>query len=285
MEISGNPPLSGQIPGFRARFAWVEDSDRARETSPQEESLRALKGCLKSLQATSSPKQRDAARVAQLKRQLDTMMDILRDTLPFLTPEQARNLVRQLKGIARELASIARRMNGGNGGGGGGMIAFKINITLPDAAAQSASQAEAAAGEAAQAAASQAREAQGASAVAETQAVEEAREADESGEAGGTDDGEGSTGTRGATASDRGLRKTLEEALLQLKALLSLLKSRLKDREGKKEAVAAEKYVAELEKELKQDVDAGTKAGGIYGAQGVPVAVDAPAAVSIDASA
>jgi hypothetical protein len=278
MKISGNPQPSGLTLNARAQSARTDTSGRTKEMSPQEKNLRALKERLGNLQAMLSPKQEAAAKLSRLKRLLDTMMTVLKATLQIMTPEQAKNMVRRLKSIAKELAAVAHSLNSENGKSRGA-VTLKVDITRPDATMQTASQAEGAAREAARQAAGAANEAQSeaaaASASAKTLAMEEAGEAD-------GPDGEAS-GSRGATASDQGLRRMLKETTLLLKALLSLLKTRLKDREGKEEAVTVGKYITELERELGQGygVDVGTDAG-IGGMRDAPVSTDAPATVSIN---
>jgi hypothetical protein len=260
---------------------------RAREMSPQEKNLRDLSGSLQSLRTQLSPKQQAAGRVGWLKRRLETMKAMLQ----FATPAQAKHLVRELKGIAKELASVARSLNTMDGGTLAGTVAFSVDAAQPDAAdasapdaAQAAEQAQAAAGEAAQAAA-EARTAQSeavaAGVAAETAMADEMDEANETGEADGPDEGHGmAAASSGATASDQSLRQALTETARLIREILDRLKTMLTDKDGRKVAAETEKILVDLKRELSRGADT-----GVYGAQGVPVSVAEPAFAGIDVNA
>jgi hypothetical protein len=254
---------------------------RAREMSPQEKNLRALNS---SLRTQFSPKQQAAGKVGWLRHRLEMMKAMLQ----FATPAQAKHLLRELKGIAKELASVARSLNTMDGGTLSGTVTFSVDAVRPgdtaDAAApdaaRAAEQAQAAAGEAAEAAA-EARTAQSetvaAAAATETTMVDETDEADE---ADGPGEGHGTAAASGATASDRGLRQALVETARLVREILDRLKAMLTDKDNRKVAAETEKILVELNRELSRGADA-----GFYSAQGAPVSVAEPTFAGVDVSA
>jgi hypothetical protein len=261
--------------------ARTNAAGRAREMSPREKSLRDLSSGLQSLRTQFSPKQQAAGKVGWLRHRLEMMKAMLQ----FATPAQAKHLLRELKGIAKELASVARSLNTMDGGTLAGTVAFSVDAVRPDAAdaaapdaARAAEQAQAAAGEAAQAAA-EARAAQSETVAAGAAETAMADEANEVNEADGLDEGRDTAAAAGATASDGSLRQALAEAARLVREILDRLKAMLTDKDSRKAAAETEKILVELNRELSRG-DAGS-----YGAQGAPVSVTEPAFAGIDVSA
>jgi hypothetical protein len=271
MDVSGdlnlfNTALRGLAP-MRADGARANQKAGDAAETPLQKNLRQMKDNLERLRAAASPKQQAASRVGWLKRRLEIMLA----SLQFATPEQAKMMARQLKSIAKELASAAKSLDSRGGVVALGTIRFvagNIATTGADAASDTtnttntANTAEAWADQAAQQAAAAARTAENEAASAAAQAAPDEREIGET---------SGISGSRpsASDADDKSLRAQLKEASRLLKQILALLKPRLTDKESKKDTVAAEKSLVQVERALSPN-------GGIYDALGIPASVAGP---------
>jgi hypothetical protein len=303
MNISGNSPLAPPNTHTPTRASSSAPADRAVRTpeSLQEKNLRNLDAVnqqLENLREASSPNQQAIIKLELMRRRLDTMLFALR----FATPRQAREMARELRSMAKEMAAIARSLK--NGGGGGGAQAFTLNLTLPNTAAATAGGDPTASAGAAALAARQAETA-ASQAAARTSAAQEA--AGETAEA--TDEASGAATVEAGSvartagngiisphpsrsgASASSLRKALSETSRQLKLVLGMLKSRLNDKESRKNMAETEKYLKYVENVLSQGylsnaLSPGESGGsGFYDVQGAPVSAEAPAAIDIDVHA
>jgi hypothetical protein len=288
MELSGdldlfNAALRGIAPrraeGARANPGAGKTflAGQAEET-PLQKNLRQMRDNLERLRAAASPGRQTASRVGWLKRRLEIMLG----SLQFATPEQAKVMVRELKKIAKELAAAAESLDGGEGTAGLGKvqaIAGRIAVTEADAAADGAAaqaaevarQTEAKADQAARQADAEARTAENEAASAAARAAEtETPDGREAGEARSVS----AAGVSGA--EDKSLRMQLEETGKLLKRVLALLKTKLTDKEGRKDAEAAEASLVQMEQALSPS--------SFYDALGAPAPVAASAG-GVDVSA
>ncbi|MDR3222019.1 MAG: hypothetical protein LBU46_08475 [Candidatus Accumulibacter sp.] len=280
MEISGN--LRPSDTGMQAytQFARADRADNAKESMLERNlrDLRTLNDNLKSMQAAISPKQQAANRLGYMRQRLEAMKFMLR----FATPEQAKEMVRELKSMAKEMASIARSLKGG-----GGTQTMAFDVAMPNVGAITAGEDSAASADATAQAVKQAEATASQAAALAQEAQEEAgvageQTADASDKEGGTREAENgnrpapSSASRKSDSSDKSLRTALAETAKLLKQVLTLLKPRLTDKEGKEDAAATERYLGYVQEALSQ--------GSFYDVQGVPALVEAPV-VNINVSA
>lgn len=233
-------PLSKLQQTSAKRQDSEEESPLAKRLHDMQEGLRQLRSLPS---AKESAKQQALAKVELLKRR----MEQLRAMLIAATPEQAKALLRQIAGIAKELASMAKLLDGASGGAtpSPSVSAGQTNATQPSGAGQSAgNDANAAAvantGDAAEHADAETAEAPVGS-------------GEESPEQTATA-GESESDKRQTTSSDtdKRLRASLQEAAKRLKALIELLKAKLRDgdRQEHGELRRAEKSMHELDDAL-----------------------------------
>lgn len=233
-------------------------SERSDDEDPLTKRLRDMQEGLHRLQAMPSPqetaRQRASARVEMLKRQIEQ----LRSLLIGATPQMAKALVRQIASLAGELANIAKQLGGGSASGGAASSA----VAVPQGAGES--QSVAAESAAAEAAAADEQEPTATPAPAPSVAAQ-------SGDEGG---------------SDKQLRTSLEEAAKRLKALIELLKARLRDgnRQQQDDLRQAEKAMHDLDETLNGSQLYSSLATSV-GAALSGVAAKAAVAVNIDVQA
>ena len=178
-------------------------------------------------------RQASQQKVAALKQRLEMLKSLMR----FATPEMARSLARQLKGIAKELASLGQ--SGGAGGGATSASATAGTTTAtsapPDAAGTTAEASVDASFEAA---------AQGPAATSEGTLAD----------APGKDAATSAAGGVATAGKDEqaALRSAIQEARKLLKELIARVKSlvRAGDAETRRDLQAAERGIAELDRAL-----------------------------------
>ena len=208
---------------------------------------------------TSDNKQAAAQKAAVLKQRLDRLKAMMR----FATPELAKSLARELKGIAKELASLGRAA-GANGSGTTSTVAVPGSEVSADASAETPTPTENASATAASDAGELVDSGNALQGSGEPNAGDNAGVATDARNADPAVDG---VGTR-AGADDTSLREIVQEARKLLKELIARVKSlaRAGNADARHALRAAEDSVAELDRTL----DAG----------GSPIA-----AIDVDASA
>lgn len=178
----------------------------------------------------TSPRQAALEKAAILKRRLE----MLKAMLLFASPEAAKSIASQLKGIAGELAALGKSL------GGGGATTATPSIALPGgetvnttATAAADSDLTAAAASTEQANAGQATETEDANNV--------------SGE--NDADGQAQPGESTPKSDDSALRKAIADAKRLLKALILRTKAKLQegDAQARRDLQAAEKRLADLD--------------------------------------
>jgi len=202
----------------------------------------------------STPKQAALDKAAILKRRLE----MLQAMLLFASPEAAKSIARQLKGIASELASLGKSVGGSSSGG--------ATLTVPGATSAGRETASATAS----------TEASTDEAVAPTtadpaNASSDAQQSDAASTddvADKSDDNDGArSGESTQKSDDSALRKTIEDARRLLKELILRVKAKLQegDEEARRDLQTAENSLAELDRALAQETSANlyTAGGGL----------------------
>ena len=180
-----------------------------------------------------------AQKAAVLKQRLDRLKAMMR----FATPELAKSLARELKGIAKELASLGRAA-GASGSGTTTSSAAPGGEVAVDPSAGSASPTE-------DATATAAADTGGSVDSANALQGRGVQNAEDDADAPGADRAVEGVGMR-AGADDKSLRELIQEARKLLKELIARVKSlaRNGDAEARRDLRAAEGSVAELDRAL-----------------------------------
>lgn len=225
----------------------------------------------------STPRQAAPDKAAILKRRLE----MLKAMLLFASPEAAKSIAHQLKGIASELASLGKSVGGSSSSGG-------ATLTVPGATS--------AGGETASATAT--AEASTDEAVAPTtadpaNASSDAQQSDVASAddvADKNDDNDGARSSESTQKSDdSALRKAIEDAKRLLKELILRVKAKLQegDEEARRDLQTAENGLAELDRALAQETSASlyTAGGGVTAELGAELSLSsALAGTSVDVS-
>jgi len=216
------------------------------EDDPFTKRLKKQQEALESLASLPTPKEASQQQATDKVGFLRQRIEMLKAMMAFASPEQLKNMAKELKSIARELAGAAKLLNS-QGGGGAGMTAIPSVVSTPAVGSAAASPAvaqpsgtesaaaQAGGDESAQATVSS--DAQQAEANAETAEDDAEKAAEQEAEkAAGESDGDGSTElgvlpslpnliqnednrskSNGPSASEHALRGVLTDA--QLKAM------------------------------------------------------------------
>ena len=240
MKISSSPPASyatradASAAPPRDAASFITQVDRIK----QDFKVSAL--------LDGSRQQASQQKVAALKQRLEMLKSLMR----FATPEMARSLARQLKGIAKELASLGQAVGAGSGGASSAS-ATTTATSSPDAAAATAeTSVEASAGS------------PGSTGVVTP--------ADVPGKDTATSAAPGARAGEVATAGkdeQTALRNAIQEARKLLKELTARLKALVRngDTQARRDLQAAERGIAEIDRALDAggsptasiDIDAG----------------------------
>ena len=204
--------------------------------------------------SNSKTKQAALDKAAILKRRLE----MLKAMLLFASPEEAKSIARQLKGIASELASLGKNV-GGNSSASATLAVPGTTSAASETTSATAS-AEAATDEAAAPTA-----ADPASASSDAQQSDAASDDDVAGKK--TGDASAKSGESTPKSDDNALRKAIDEAKHLLKQVILSVKAKLKEgeEEARRDLQTAENSLVELDRALAQETSAGlyTAGGGL----------------------
>jgi hypothetical protein len=230
---------SSNLFALRALSANASASSAGSSTAPADNSLAER---IKAWQearvgqsaSNSSPRQAALEKAAILKRRLE----MLKAMLLFASPEAAKSIASQLKGIAGELAALGKSLGGG-GGGGGATIATS-SIALPGG--ETASAATAAETDTDQAAAPTSTEQANAGQTTEAADANNVSDEDDA-------DEQALPGESTPKSDDSALRKAIADAKRLLKELILRTKAKLQegDAQARRDLQAAEKRLADLD--------------------------------------
>jgi hypothetical protein len=199
--------------------------------------------------AKTSAKEAAIQRAVALKQRLD----MLKEMMVGASPEEAKALAATLKGIARELASLARLLSGSGGSTGTASISVSVAADAgvsPDSGTATGDEVASAVEDAAQVS--------GSPATPSTSPGTEAEKGKSVGDETGAEKHspltvqwkDGNSDQKGVQekAADNALKKALGEALASLRACIALLKSRHKTAD--KDLGEAEQLAHEADKSL-----------------------------------
>ncbi|TVP44397.1 MAG: hypothetical protein EA345_15570 [Halomonas sp.] len=251
----------------------VEPAAAPAEDDPFTKRLKKQREALESLASLPTPKEASQQRAAEKVGFLRQRLEMLKTMMRFASPEQLKNMAKELKSIAGQLAGAAKLL--GNQGGGSVGITATPSVVQPAAAQQAAAQqtvapvgsADSAASQAGSDAGSQANiptDAQLESAEAEAKAaVEEAEKASGTFESVDTSEigfltslpsltqnEDNRSKSDGPSASENALRGALSDAQKELREAVNELKIRLReeDKEARRELKKAEEDMAKTDR-------------------------------------
>ncbi|QNU62825.1 hypothetical protein [Vreelandella titanicae] len=258
-------------PQFLTPTRVAPQKSESAEDDPFTKRLKKQQEALESLASLPTPKEASQQQATDKVGFLRQRIEMLKAMMAFASPEQLKNMAKELKSIARELAGAAKLLNN-QGGGGAGMTAIPSVVATPAVPTTAAQPAEAQANGADSAAAQAggdesaqvtvSSDAQQAEASAET-AEDDAKKAaeQEAEKAAGEPEGDESTElgvlpslpnliqnednrskSNGPSASEHALRGVLTDAQKALREAVNELKVRLneEDKEARRELKKAE---------------------------------------------
>lgn len=240
------------------------------EDDPFTKRLKKQQEALESLASLPTPKEASQQQATDKVGFLRQRIEMLKAMMAFASPEQLKNMAKELKSIARELAGAAKLLNS-QGGGSAGMTAIPSVVSTPAVGSAAASQAVAQPSGAESAAApaggdesaqatvsSDAQQAEASAQTAEENAEQEAEKAagelegDEATELGVLpslpsliQNEDNRSKSNGASASENALRGVLTDAQKALREAVNELKVRLReeDKEARRELKKAEEVM------------------------------------------
>ncbi|WP_340146687.1 hypothetical protein [Halomonas sp. PA16-9] len=106
-----------------------QKSDPA-EDDPFTKRLKKQQEALESLASLPTPKEASQQQATDKVGFLRQRIEMLKAMMAFASPEQLKNMAKELKSIARELAGAAKLLNN-QGGGGSGMTAIPSVVATP----------------------------------------------------------------------------------------------------------------------------------------------------------
>ncbi|MGY0553844.1 hypothetical protein ACW17M_11615 [Vreelandella sp. 2A-K22] len=266
-------------PQFLTPTRVAPQKSEPAEDDPFTKRLKKQQEALESLASLPTPKEASQQQATDKVGFLRQRIEMLKAMMAFASPEQLKNMAKELKSIARELAGAAKLLNN-QGGGGAGMTAIPSVVAtpaVPTTAAQpavaqtsGAESAGAPAGGDESAQATVSSDAQQAEASAETaeddaekaaeQEAEKAAgepEADESNEVGVLpslpnliQNEDNRSKSNGPSASEHALRGVLTDAQKVLREAVNELKVRLneEDKEARRELKKAEEAMEKTDR-------------------------------------
>lgn len=259
-------------PQFLTPTRVAPQKSEPAEDDPFTKRLKKQQEALESLASLPTPKEASQQQASDKVGFLRQRIEMLKAMMAFASPEQLKNMAKELKSIARELAGAAKLLSN-QGGGGTGMTA--IPSVVPTAAPTTVAQASGADSAAAQTGGDESAEATVSSdaqqAEANTQTAEEEVEKSseekteqEAEKAAGEPEGDESSElgllpslpsviqnednrskSNGASASEHALRGVLTDAQKALREAVNELKVRLReeDKEARRELKKAEEVM------------------------------------------
>ena len=263
-------------PQFLTPTRVAPQKSEPAEDDPFTKRLKKQQEALESLASLPTPKEASQQQATDKVGFLRQRIEMLKAMMAFASPEQLKNMAKELKSIARELAGAAKLLNN-QGGGGAGMTAIPSVVATPavptTAVQTTAAQPAVAQTSGAESAGAQtggdestqatvSSDAQQAEANAETAEDDAEKAAEQEAEkAAGESDGDGSTElgvlpslpnliqnednrskSNGPSASEHALRGVLTDAQKALREAVNELKIRLneEDKEARRELKKAE---------------------------------------------
>lgn len=261
-------------PQFLTPTRVAPQKSEPAEDDPFTKRLKKQREALESLASLPTPKEASQQQATDKVGFLRQRLEMLKAMMAFASPEQLKNMAKELKSIARELAGAAKLLNN-QGGGGSGMTAIPSVVAttaVPTAGAQPAiaqtsgaesTGAQAGGDESAQATvSSDAQQAEANAKTAEDDAEKAAKQ--EAEKAAGEPEGDESTEvgvlpslpnliqnednrskSTGPSASEHALRGVLTDAQKELREVINALKVRLseEDKEARRELKKAEEVM------------------------------------------
>lgn len=256
-------------PQFLTPTRVAPQKSEPAEDDPFTKRLKQQQEALESLASLPTPKEASQQQASDKVGFLRQRIEMLKAMMAFASPEQLKNMAKELKSIARELAGAAKLLNN-QGGGGAGMTAIPsvVATTAAQPAVAQTSGAESAGAQAGgdeSAQASVSSDAQQAEANAQTAEDDAEKAAEQEAEkAAGESDGDESTElgvlpslptlvqnadnrskSNGPSASEHALRGVLTDAQKELREAVNELKVRLReeDKEARRELKKAEEVM------------------------------------------
>lgn len=249
-------------PQFLTPTRVAPQQSEPAEDDPFTKRLKKQQEALESLASLPSPKEASQQQATDKVGFLRQRIEMLKAMMAFASPEQLKNMAKELKSIARELAGAAKLLNN-QGGGGAGMTAIPSMVptaaaptTVAQASGADSAAAQTGGDESAEATvSSDAQQAEANAQTAEKEAEQEAEKAagepegDESSELGvlpslpsPIQNEDNRSKPNDASASEHALRGVLTDAQKALREAVNELKIRLseEDKEARRELKKAE---------------------------------------------
>ncbi|PKG47252.1 MULTISPECIES: hypothetical protein [Halomonadaceae] len=249
-------------PQFLTPTRVAPQKSEPAEDDPFTKRLKKQQEALESLASLPSPKEASQQQATDKVGFLRQRIEMLKAMMAFASPEQLKNMAKELKSIARELAGAAKLLSN-QGGGGAGMTAIPSMVptaaaptTVAQASGADSAAAQTGGDESAEATvSSDAQQAEANAQTAEEEAEQEAEKAagepedDESSELGllpslpsPIQNEDNRSKSNGASASEHALRGVLTDAQKALREAVNELKIRLseEDKEARRELKKAE---------------------------------------------
>ena len=249
-------------PQFLTPTRVAPQQSKPAEDDPFTKRLKKQQEALESLASLPSPKEASQQQATDKVGFLRQRIEMLKAMMAFASPEQLKNMAKELKSIARELAGAAKLLSN-QGGGGAGMTAIPSMVptaaaptTVAQASGADSAAAQTGGDESAEATvSSDAQQAEANVQTAEEEAEQEAEKAagepegDESSELGllpslpsPIQNEDNRSKSNGASASEHALRGVLTDAQKALREAVNELKIRLseEDKEARRELKKAE---------------------------------------------
>jgi len=233
-------------PSTSAREAWEKR---------QEKQWQNMQEGLQRLRAMPSPKETAKARAESRLEQLKERIKQLRAMLIGLPPEQAKAILRQIGAIAKELASLAKAAGGDSGGTGTSVQVQQSGSTTAETAGDSATTSAAAVSTTPTDAAANAGNGD----------AEQSQDGDSQDK---TQPAQANTPARNSAGNAKSLRDKLQEVAKQLKALLELVKAKMRDARQQEE-----NDVKEAENALRQVDTALNGSSSLYSGLGAAAGI------------
>ncbi|EHA14578.1 hypothetical protein [Halomonas sp. HAL1] len=249
-------------PQFLTPTRVAPQKSEPAEDDPFTKRLKKQQEALESLASLPTPKEASQQQATDKVGFLRQRIEMLKAMMAFASPEQLKNMAKELKSIARELAGAAKLLSN-QGGGGAGMTAIPSMVpaaaaptTVAQASGADSAAAQTGGDESAEATvSSDAQQAEANAQTAEEEAEQEAEKAagepegDESSELGllpslpsPIQNEDNRSKSNGASASEHALRGVLTDAQKALREAVNELKIRLseEDKEARRELKKAE---------------------------------------------
>ena len=117
-------------PQFLTPTRVAPQKSEPAEDDPFTKRLKKQQEALESLASLPSPKEASQQQATDKVGFLRQRIEMLKAMMAFASPEQLKNMAKELKSIARELAGAAKLLNN-QGGGGAGMTAIPSVVATP----------------------------------------------------------------------------------------------------------------------------------------------------------